>query len=75
MSPLLVTILLKFVLPLVLQELVKSKLMSEAEAAGIKTLDDFIVWVRALKTYPEYPQDQHGAAVPTYQAWKDKGHE
>lgn len=47
--------LLKFLLPILLKELVASGAMTKLEAAGIQTLEDFYVWVKGLKVYREYP--------------------
>jgi hypothetical protein len=53
--------LLKLLLPILVKYLIDSGAMSEIEGAAIQNLGDLIVWVKGLKTYPEFPpQDSKG---------------
>lgn len=49
-------IFLRFLLPFLLKELVASGAMSNLEASAITDIKDFVIWVRGLRTYPEYPE-------------------
>lgn len=64
--PIWVIPILKIVLPFLIQELVKSGVMTGIEAAGIKGVGDFIIWIENLKTYQSFPnQDSKGQATFT----------
>lgn len=52
----LMVILVKVVLPIIIQELVKSKLISQLEADGIEDLAGLINVLKGIKTYSE-PED------------------
>lgn len=44
-------LLIKLLLPLLLEILVKSGAMTQIEAASITCVEDFIGWIKSLKTY------------------------
>lgn len=44
-------LLIKFILPILLQKLVKSGIITALEAEGIKTLEDLKSYISNLKTY------------------------
>lgn len=48
--------LIKFVLPFIIQELVKSGAMSKWDATMVKDLASFVTWIKSLKTYSA-PED------------------
>lgn len=50
-------LLIKVVLPLLLSELVKAGVLTQLEAGGIKTLEDFKVFIANLKAEQSYPGD------------------
>lgn len=52
--------LVKYLLPFLLNELVKQKVLTQLEADSINTVGDFVVWVQSLKTYQEYPSQKDG---------------
>ena len=57
------TLLIKVVLPLLVSELVKAGVLNQAEAAGIKTLEDLKLFISNLKTYREYSDDPKPSAT------------
>ena len=58
MPVLLTPLLIKFVLPFLLQELVKSGVLSELEAGAITNIGDLVKWIGSLKTYQQYPDQK-----------------
>ena len=67
-------LLLKYVLPFLLQELVKSGVISALEASTITDVEGFVEWAKSLKTYQEYPVQRDGAfpkPSPSVQSWKE----
>jgi len=55
------TLVLKLLLPLLLQELVKSGAMTEFQATAITSIKDLAIWIKSLKTYSEptdFPQQK-----------------
>lgn len=59
----LLPLLIKFVLPFILRELVKSGMISEAKAIAIKYGIDFEQFLANLKTYQEYPTGKNGQSA------------
>lgn len=57
MSPILLLIMEKFLLPLAISILQKSGVINGFEAAGIKTGTHVLQAVESIHTYPEYPGD------------------
>lgn len=49
-------LVIKFVLPFLLQELVKSGAMSELEASAIKGIGDLVAWAKNLKIEATFPK-------------------
>lgn len=71
---------IKFILPLLLQEVIKLGLMNDLQAAAIKTFEDFKLWMSTLRTYstptdfPNAPPDPTPNNFTTGQAPEDDGY-
>lgn len=53
-------LLIKFVLPLILNYLVKKGALTVLEAEGIEDLGQLAVFIKGLRTYQEYPSIKDG---------------